>query len=196
MPLTLRTISVTSSLTPGIVDISCRTPSILMLTTATPGSELEQYSSQRISESNSVSALQRLDNELTALAVFAQINGRNIGLLYFYHSNNTSFDYKTQPLSYCSGYIRAALGLLLGIQFDDELLFEREVVCRRAQGARVTFAACTFVLVKLKPLRCDNRMPCPRMRPLNFSDRAAVLADCDNVADRNEVRTECCTSCR
>ena len=38
-PFMLRTISVTSSFTPGIVENSWRTPSILMEVTATPGSE-------------------------------------------------------------------------------------------------------------------------------------------------------------
>ena len=36
-PLTLRMISVTSSLTPGIVENSCSTPSMRMLVTAAPG---------------------------------------------------------------------------------------------------------------------------------------------------------------
>ncbi len=37
--LMLRTISVTSSLTPGIVENSCNTPSILIDDTATPGND-------------------------------------------------------------------------------------------------------------------------------------------------------------
>ena len=39
MPLTLRTISVTSSFTPGIVENSCCTPLILVLVTAVPGND-------------------------------------------------------------------------------------------------------------------------------------------------------------
>ena len=39
MRLTLRTISVTSSLTPGMVENSCWTPAILMEVAAVPGSE-------------------------------------------------------------------------------------------------------------------------------------------------------------
>jgi hypothetical protein len=39
MLLTFRTISVTSSFTPGMVENSCCTPAIFMLVTAVPGRE-------------------------------------------------------------------------------------------------------------------------------------------------------------
>ncbi len=46
-----------------MVEISWRTPSILMFVTATPGSEAEQHAAQRISEGNAVASLKRFDNE-------------------------------------------------------------------------------------------------------------------------------------
>ena len=61
--LMLRMISVTSSLTPGTVVNSCRTPSMRMLVTAAPGIEDSRRAAQGVAEGVAEAGLQRLDDE-------------------------------------------------------------------------------------------------------------------------------------
>ena len=65
----LRMISVTSSLTPGMVENSCSTPSMRMLVTAAPGMRREQGAAQRVAERVAEAGLERLDDEPRARVV-------------------------------------------------------------------------------------------------------------------------------
>ena len=56
-------ISVTSSLTPSMVENSWRTVSTLMLVTEAPGIERQQGTAQRVAERVAEAGLQRLDDE-------------------------------------------------------------------------------------------------------------------------------------
>ena len=67
MPLRLRTMSVTSSLTPLIVENSWATPSMRTLVTAAPASELQQHAAQRVAERVAEAAVERLDRERAAV---------------------------------------------------------------------------------------------------------------------------------
>ena len=58
MRLMLRTISVTSSFTPGMVENSCWMPDILMLVTAVPGRRGQEHPTERVAQSRAVAALQ------------------------------------------------------------------------------------------------------------------------------------------
>ena len=114
------------------------------------GKRAKQYTTQRIAESGTITALQGLDNELTALTVFAQINGCNIRLLYFYHTITLLVNINTALKSY---WVYRRL-LLFGIQFNYELFLYGEVEVfalhlRNYLGNSVFF-------VNLKPLGSDS----------------------------------------
>ena len=63
----LRMISVTSSLTPGIVENSCSTPSMRMLVTAAPGMRRQQRAAQGVAERVAEAGLEGLDDEAAAV---------------------------------------------------------------------------------------------------------------------------------
>ena len=56
-------ISVTSSVTPSIVENSWRTESTLMLVTEAPGMERQEGTTQRVAERVAEAGLERLDDE-------------------------------------------------------------------------------------------------------------------------------------
>ena len=78
MPLMLRTISVTSSLTPGIVENSCSTPSILIDVTATTRQRGQQHPPQAVAQRDAEAALQRLYDELAVGSVGGKVFSASI----------------------------------------------------------------------------------------------------------------------
>ena len=61
--------SVTSSVTPLIVENSWATPSMRTEVTAAPASEAEQHAPQRVAERVAEAAVERLDHELAAVVL-------------------------------------------------------------------------------------------------------------------------------
>src|SRR3954451_14775716 len=82
-PLRLRTMSVTSSLTPLMVENSCATPSILTLVTAAPASEESSPPPQRVAERVAEAAVERFDDERAA--VLLHVLGGDAGDLEIEH---------------------------------------------------------------------------------------------------------------
>ena len=69
MPLRLRTMSVTSSVTPLMVENSCATPSIRTEVTAAPAQRRQQDAAQRVAEGVAEAAVERLDGEGAAVVL-------------------------------------------------------------------------------------------------------------------------------
>src|SRR5215204_3048158 len=139
-PFTLRMMSTTSSLTPGMVENSCATPSILTLVTAEP---VSPESITRRSALPSVCPRPRGSGSAT------NSPRRSTSSSTLKRGGAMSNIVKIPPAKYCSVCVPAPS--LAAVELDDELLFDGDIYL--VAPRRVQDAARVVVVIRLQPRR-------------------------------------------
>src|SRR3954453_4439400 len=176
--LRFRTMSVTSSFTPEMVENSCATPSIRTLVTAAPASEL---SSTRRSELPNVWPKPRSSGSIVNVPRLSSTFSAEIWGVW--NSSMGFLRVGSQPPGDPRNAVGRAAGVLLRVELDDELLLHRRVDLRTLGVAQ--HLRRQSVVIRLKPRRDGGRQ---FGRVADHLGRTGPCLDRDHVVRTDLVR--------